>query len=204
MITSNKDFEGLNTNNKPETYYGLSTDEKPITAVNGSCFIEMDTSTMYFFDEEAKEWSIWSSSGGGGGGGGGDYQSVVILDIKNLELNASEFGYVMQPYLIDYIDVNFGDLFHIEINGDAELDCNTMIFDASDNNFFIEGGVSEIEYETGDYDIGYCGIEGGFIEEGSEQYAFALVVFELNPELHDPLPETLTLNLKLSKIVPVE
>lgn len=64
MITSNKDFEGLNTNNKPETYFGLSTDEKPITVVNGSCFIEMDTSTMYFFDEETTEWIPWSGSRG--------------------------------------------------------------------------------------------------------------------------------------------
>ena len=84
MITSNKDFEGLNTNNKPETYFGLSTDEKPITAVNGSCFIEMDTSTMYFFDEEAKEWSIWSSSGGGGGGGGSSALSELTdVDLTN-------------------------------------------------------------------------------------------------------------------------
>lgn len=41
------------------TVYGLSTDEKPTEAVNGSCFLEMDTSKIYFFDEEHGEWLKW-------------------------------------------------------------------------------------------------------------------------------------------------
>lgn len=36
-------------------YIGLSTDQKPITNVrNGSTFIEMDTSSIYLFDESSK------------------------------------------------------------------------------------------------------------------------------------------------------
>lgn len=37
--------------------YGLSTDTKPTTGiVTGSIFIEVDTSTAYFFDEESGDW----------------------------------------------------------------------------------------------------------------------------------------------------
>ena len=50
--------------NKPDgtilyygTYYGLSTDTKPTDGVlNGSQFIELDTSTLYFFSEEGQTW----------------------------------------------------------------------------------------------------------------------------------------------------
>lgn len=69
------------TNTKAK-YYGddkvlldsacLSTDTKPTTGVaNGSKLLEMDTSTVYAFDEANGEWLAQSSSGGGGGGGGG-------------------------------------------------------------------------------------------------------------------------------------
>lgn len=40
---------------------GLSTDDKPTENVaNGSVCIEMDTSTMYMFDEENNEWRPWA------------------------------------------------------------------------------------------------------------------------------------------------
>lgn len=37
-------------------YYGLSTDEKPATALNGTAFIEMDTGKIYFFDVANGAW----------------------------------------------------------------------------------------------------------------------------------------------------
>ena len=40
----------------PHTYYGLSTDEKPLDANNASKFIEMDTDKVFLFDEEGTEW----------------------------------------------------------------------------------------------------------------------------------------------------
>lgn len=44
-------------------YYGLSTDTKPTTAVgNGSAFIEMDTSSLFFFDESSTEWLEWGAA----------------------------------------------------------------------------------------------------------------------------------------------
>ena len=44
-------------------FYGLSTDTKPTTDLaNGSIFIEIDTSTAYFFDEENEEWLQAASS----------------------------------------------------------------------------------------------------------------------------------------------
>lgn len=38
------------------TYYGLSTDTKPVSAGNGSVFIEVDTQKAYFFDGENATW----------------------------------------------------------------------------------------------------------------------------------------------------
>ena len=44
------------------TYYGLSTDSKPTEGVgNGSAFIEMDTSKVYFFDAGNSEWREWGA-----------------------------------------------------------------------------------------------------------------------------------------------
>ena len=58
------DSDHLNTSNanRPHTYYGLSTDEKPEAANNGSRYIEMDTSKMYLFDAEGAEWLEWGAS----------------------------------------------------------------------------------------------------------------------------------------------
>ena len=44
------------------TYYGLSDDTKPTEGVgNGSAFIEMDTSKVYFFDAGNSEWLEWGA-----------------------------------------------------------------------------------------------------------------------------------------------
>lgn len=37
----------------------LSTDEKPTDVANGSSLMEMDTKTLYFFDENARVWRAW-------------------------------------------------------------------------------------------------------------------------------------------------
>lgn len=38
-----------------------STDTKPIENIaNGSMLMEMDTSTLYLFDEESHTWRAWS------------------------------------------------------------------------------------------------------------------------------------------------
>lgn len=37
-------------------YAGLAADVKPTDCGNGSDFIEMDTGTVYFFDEESTTW----------------------------------------------------------------------------------------------------------------------------------------------------
>lgn len=39
----------------------LSTDEKPVSGIaNGSTLFEMDTATMYKFDQENDVWRAWS------------------------------------------------------------------------------------------------------------------------------------------------
>ena len=45
------------------TMFGLSTDTKPTTGViNGSAFIEIDTSTIYFFDAAGNQWLEWGAA----------------------------------------------------------------------------------------------------------------------------------------------
>lgn len=45
------------------TMFGLHTDSKPIIGVvNGSAFIEMDTSTIYFFDAAGSQWLEWGAT----------------------------------------------------------------------------------------------------------------------------------------------
>ena len=59
MVTNNKTIYAGDNKVLAEAA-GLSTDAKPTTGIaNGSTFIEMDTSTLYFFDEEAGTWRAW-------------------------------------------------------------------------------------------------------------------------------------------------
>ena len=47
------------------TFYGLSTETaKPSDVANGSCFIEMDTGKVYFYDasEGGSGWIEWGAS----------------------------------------------------------------------------------------------------------------------------------------------
>lgn len=38
---------------------GKSSDTKPTNVANGSRFIEIDTSTLYFFDGASNTWRAW-------------------------------------------------------------------------------------------------------------------------------------------------
>lgn len=50
------------SNDTIQTIYGLSTDTKPTENVqNGSAFIEMNTSKVYFFNGETKAWIEWGT-----------------------------------------------------------------------------------------------------------------------------------------------
>lgn len=44
------------------TLFGLSTDTKPLDVNNGTCFIEMDTSVIYFYDAANEEWHEWNGA----------------------------------------------------------------------------------------------------------------------------------------------
>lgn len=63
MITPENGAQFIDTRYwRPKTFYGLSTDTKPTeNIVNGSAFIEMDTGTLYFFDQAGKTWLEWRS-----------------------------------------------------------------------------------------------------------------------------------------------
>ena len=47
--------------NSGSTFFGLSTDSKPTNVENGSCFLEMDTSKIYFYDADGAEWQEWGA-----------------------------------------------------------------------------------------------------------------------------------------------
>ena len=46
------------------TFFGLSTDTKPTgdTVANGSCFLEMDTGKIWFYDADGAQWLEWGAS----------------------------------------------------------------------------------------------------------------------------------------------
>lgn len=58
MISITKKDTNIKDGNKPILEIrGLSTDEKPTENVsNGSIFIEIDTSKIYFYDAENSQW----------------------------------------------------------------------------------------------------------------------------------------------------
>ena len=64
MITFEFDAQNISGRlARPVTMYGLSTDTKPSDGTaNGSVFIEMDTSTIYFYDLENETWCAWGDS----------------------------------------------------------------------------------------------------------------------------------------------
>lgn len=55
MVTTVSAFED------PKEVYGLSTDTKPSNVPNGSIFVEMDTSKLYTFDADGKQWNEWGA-----------------------------------------------------------------------------------------------------------------------------------------------
>lgn len=58
MITNAESMTKVNGQYvKAETFYGLSTDSKPTTTGNGSCYIEIDTGKKYYFDAEGSAWN---------------------------------------------------------------------------------------------------------------------------------------------------
>lgn len=61
MITNERGAQKIgNKYVRPVTLLGLSSDSKPTeNMANGSVFIEMDTSTLYFFDLANTEWQEW-------------------------------------------------------------------------------------------------------------------------------------------------
>jgi len=63
MVTINMSGEYNVTGTNNVVIYGLSTDTKPVggAITNGSAFIEMDTSTMYFYDEASQTWRAWGA-----------------------------------------------------------------------------------------------------------------------------------------------
>ena len=59
MISIKGSLNGI----EPAELYGLTTDTKPIAGVNGvknvpngSSFVEMDSSKLYFYDSDNKMW----------------------------------------------------------------------------------------------------------------------------------------------------
>lgn len=64
----------------------LSSDDKPVSGIiNGSIATEVDTGSVFFFDEAAGEWiEQFSFQNAGGGGGGGD-EEVLPAGYTRLE-----------------------------------------------------------------------------------------------------------------------
>ena len=52
----------MNYNGGPNVYAGISTDSKPTGNLsNGACYIEIDTSKLYFYDADGNQWLEWGA-----------------------------------------------------------------------------------------------------------------------------------------------
>lgn len=60
----------ITTSNMTTEYRGLSTDSKPTEARNGDLYIEIDTGSLYIYDEENDEWDEVTSGGSSPPSGG--------------------------------------------------------------------------------------------------------------------------------------
>lgn len=63
MVTPKSYFDAAGTHQTTEVYFGLSTDTKPAPVANGSCFVEMNTGKLYFFNAAGtvgSQWTEWS------------------------------------------------------------------------------------------------------------------------------------------------
>lgn len=62
MVTLDEIPKIMHNNTREFSFNGLSTDDKPIGSyegmaiANGSTFLEVDTHTVYFYDEEGAQW----------------------------------------------------------------------------------------------------------------------------------------------------
>lgn len=57
------EIQHINNERAKFSFYGLSTDDKPVKVyngikiANGSTFLEVDTHTVKFYDEEGAQWA---------------------------------------------------------------------------------------------------------------------------------------------------
>ena len=70
----------MGCNKKYMEYAGNSNDAKPLSDIiaTGSVFIEVDTGSVYMFDEDNSEW--YSVSGGGNNDSGNNDPGLPIMD----------------------------------------------------------------------------------------------------------------------------
>lgn len=74
-----------------EGFRGLSTDDKPMNAANGSEFIEMDTGKKFLFSAADATWYEQPSSGGSGGGG--SVEPLIVRLTVESEYNTMDKTY---------------------------------------------------------------------------------------------------------------
>ncbi len=97
--------------NYSNEYYGMSTDTKPINALNASRFYEIDTGNVYMFDEEGKQWfkqrgNASSSNASSGSSGGSSSSAGSGILIVNLTVNADTRVLVLDKTWQEIHDAN--------------------------------------------------------------------------------------------------
>lgn len=56
-------MELISTNGRISNYMGLSTENKPTEGLaTGSLFIELDTATIYYFNEATTTWAVFGGA----------------------------------------------------------------------------------------------------------------------------------------------
>lgn len=93
MITLIK--RGVSYNSLISEIYGLSSETKPVTEIegrfieNGSVYTEIDTGKKFMYDKENKKWYEITSSGGGGDSSEYAHSLVMTIDSQTYVLTAT-------------------------------------------------------------------------------------------------------------------
>lgn len=118
-------------------WVGLSSDPKPTECRNGDTYVEIDTSTLYAYDEENQQWVKQYSGGGSDSGGSsdGETDSNLIYDgLISLTPDENSEDY----YIGDFTPVNIPD---------AVTSLKVVLFDAT---YYLEN-VHENVWANGEY-----------------------------------------------------
>lgn len=145
--------------------------------------------------------AIAKNGGGGGGGGGGDYQKVTIFDLQGIELESDTDWHISAEVVIpghyNLSTLQPIELVIIEMSGKYEGTAKTMgemwLDEFNDDELVFDGSGTPLD-----------GFNWRKIVVRFEMREETLWIVLDRGEEEEPFPASFTINIKVSKLVPVE